>query len=376
MERVIISNARILRVPSTLQSNLHQLFFVNKEEKKKRRRQRSVDILRWFVWKRRGGREFPDRPRSVVFLASERYGDVILLTPVIRRLKEFFPDIEIHVVAFKRHITEFLRHDPNITGVHFAKGEYPVYLRDVLLRRFDVLFNPKDAPSFNFLLHSAIIRARFKVAHAHPNHLGLFDRLIRMEYFSPVVERNCALLGALAPPRGECRPYLPPMPVSEEMAGYLSGMTAGEAVGINISASMAERFWQQEKWEELLQAFPFERFVVLADPKDREKKMALERRHPNVQPSPGTLNLYEAGELIRNLKLLVSLDTSLVHVAGCYDVPVVALFRNDRESMSRFPPLSSLSDMVVSPGPRIDALEPAPVVVSVASMLRRLSSMA
>jgi len=38
--------------------------------------------------------------RSIVFLVSERYGDVILLTPVIRGLKRAFPDLEIHVVAF------------------------------------------------------------------------------------------------------------------------------------------------------------------------------------------------------------------------------------------------------------------------------------
>jgi len=345
---------------------------VNKEEKKKYYRQLTVNLLRRFVWKRTSGKNFRGPLRSIVFLVSEHYGDVILLTPVIRCLKGAFPDMEIHAVAFKRHIVEFLKRDANITGVHFAKGDYFVYARDVLLRRFDVLFNPKDAPSFNFLLHSALIHASFKVGHVHPNHEGLFDHLIAMEYFSPVVQRNCALLDVLHVSGTECRPYLPPMPVSETMRKFLKGMECGAFIGINISASMAERFWQQEKWGELLQAFKGERFVVLADPKDRDKKLVLEGSHPNVVATPVTGNVFEAGEIIRCLKLLVSLDTSLVHIAACYEVPVVALFRNDRESMSRFPPLSRESDMVVSPGPRIDALEVVDVKDSVERMLGRI----
>ncbi|MWV54347.1 glycosyltransferase family 9 protein [Chlorobium phaeovibrioides] len=349
---------------------------MNKEEKKKYYRQLSVHLLRKFVWKRKSGKNFRGPLRSIVFLVSERYGDVILLTPVIRRLKLAFPDLEIHAVAFKRHIVRFLTEDSNITRVHFAKGDYLVYARDVLLRRFDVLFNPKDAPSFNFLLHSSLIHAGFKVGHAHPNHEGLFDHLIAMEYFSPVVERNCALLDVLHVPGTECRPYLPPMAVSEMMRSFLGGMECGGLIGINISASMAERFWQQEKWGELLEAFRGERFVVLADPKDRNKKKLLEAAHANVAATPVTGNVFEAGEIIRRLKLLVTLDTSLVHIAACYDVPVVALFRNDRESMSRFPPLSPESDMVVSPGPRIDALPACDVKDSVKRMLERIQKRA
>lgn len=315
----------------------------------------------------------PSALRSIAILAPERYGDVILLTPLLAALRNACPQAALHVVAFKRPILEFLQEDPNITRLHYAKGEYLGYVAGVLSHKFDLLFDPKESPSFNFLLQSVLIRARCKVAHRHPHHEGLFDHLLPGDFFSPVVDRNLALMRALDPDGTEPsrRPYLPPMPLGEAMLNFADGL-GGNVVGINISASTADKYWPEERWQALLAAFPGERFVILASPRDQERKRRLETGAANVLLSPPTANLGEAGAIIGRLKLLVSLDTSLVHVAACHDVPVAALYRNDGEGVSRFSPLSSLHRVVLAPGERVDAIGFEPVRMAVESLLEEI----
>lgn len=325
-----------------------------KREEKKYYRELFIHVLRKLSKKRRLQPVYRGSLNSVVILASERYGDVILLTPLIKNLRTAFPGISIHIIAFKKSIYEFLRYDPHITKVYYAKGAYITYAKDVLFRKFDLLFNPKDAPSFNFLLQSVLISARFKTGHRHDLHAGLYDYLISTDYNSHVSQRNCALLQLLEVPltKADCLPYLPPMPVSQELHDFAHQLDSCSIAGINISASTGDKYWHSEKWSELLDAFGDQKFVVLSAPKDIGIKKKLEQEHDNVLFSPGTKNLFEAGEIIKRLKVLVSPDTSLVHVASCYNTSLIGLYRN-RVDSSRFRPLSETYDIILSPTERV-----------------------
>lgn len=335
-------------------------------EQQKNIRRFCIRALQRLIWRKKQLTAFEGVPRSVVLLAPERYGDVILLTPLIKVLKEAFPSVAVYVVVFKHSSYEFLRHDPSLKGVYHAKHRIGLYVRKILFRRFDLLFNPKNTPSFTFLWHSLLIAARFKVAHAHALHEGFYDYLNSMDYYSHQIERNLALLKPLRIERVSSllRPHVPPMPVSETMALFLAGLDVGTVIGINLSASESARYWQEEKWGMLLDAFPDQRFLVFAAPKepDRTVKARLEKCHANVLCTPPTANLYEAGEIVRRLRLLVTPDTSLVHVASCYNVPLIGLYRNSKKARTRFAPLSDWHRKLVSEGPDIGSITAEQVV--------------
>lgn len=344
-----------------------------KREEKKYYRGFFIQVLRKLSKTRKLQAGYHGTLNSVVILASERYGDVILLTPLIKNLRTAFPGISIHIIAFRKSIYEFLRYDPHITKVHYAKGSYITYAKDVLFRKFDLLFNPKDAPSFNYLLHSALISARFKVGHRHDLHDGVYDYLISMDYYSHVSRRNCALLQLLGVPltQANCNPYLPSMPVSPDMQDFAFQLDSCSIAGINISASTEDKYWLLEKWSELLHAFGDQKFVVLSAQKDIGIKKRLEQEHENVLFSPATKNLFEAGEIIKRLKVLVSLDTSLVHVASCYNTSLIGLYRNKKEDSSRFRPLSETYDIILSPTERVADIAVEDVRKSVEAILAK-----
>ena len=47
------------------------------------------------------------QPKSIVILARERYGDAIMLTPLIATLRQTYPEVSISIVAFSRIIFVF-----------------------------------------------------------------------------------------------------------------------------------------------------------------------------------------------------------------------------------------------------------------------------
>ncbi|ACF42715.1 glycosyltransferase family 9 protein [Pelodictyon phaeoclathratiforme] len=321
-----------------------------KKKKKRVLRQVFARFLQLTAPKRTSGIPFTGKLRSIAILAQEKLGDSVLLTPLLKNLRIQYPKLAIHIITFSQSSFDFFCCDPNVTAVHQVKKNPLNYFKEVLTHRFDLLFNTKDHPSTHFLLQSALIRARYKVGHACEFHEGLFDHLIAIPFHSHMAMKNCALLTLFGshPPNDQCRPSLPPMPVSDAIVMFLQKIAVKTIIGINLSAGEMNRQWLEKSWEELLQLYSDETFIVLSGPEGREEKQRIETRFSNVLASPSTQNIYEAGLIIATVKLLITPDTSLIHVASCYDIPVIGLYREAPQDLSRFGPLFIPFELIIS----------------------------
>lgn len=325
-----------------------------KREQKIKLRQGFARLLQTIA--KRNPSRFDGNIRSIVILLPERYGDCILLTKLFAEIRAALPDASIHLVAFRKVSAVFFASDPNVASIFNVKSGAPAWLKYMLTHRFDVLFNPKDSMSVGFLLQSFLLRARLKVAQQHDYHEGVYDRLIRKDYYDHVTERNSGLfeqLGVRVPGRENIRPYVPPLPVSRSLSDFASSIAGRGLIGLNLSSGSLGKYWPKEKWAEFTRRYPDERFVVFASSNDHEDKLYLERELDNVVPLPVTATLGEVDAVLRELKLLVSPDTSLVHMASCHNLPVVALYRNRRNDWTRFAPLSTNHEIVVSASDRV-----------------------
>ena len=346
-----------------------------KQNKQKRPfRHRFANALQ-FMAKRRQKQPFLDKPiESVVILAKERYGDCIMLTPLIGSLRREFPELSIFIVAFNQIIFDFFSTDPNITAVYHTKKNLIRYSKEILAKKFDLLFNPKDHPSTNFLIHSRLIRARYKTGHHNPFHEGLYDHLISLDPKTHESVKNLALLNVIyctSQPE-HCKPYLPPMPVSPAVTAFLQALQPGILIGINISAGHSGGHRSSRQWSELISTYPDETFVIFSAPHELKEKRELEAEHSNILHSPSTANLYEVGEIVNKLKLLITPDTALIHVASCYNTPVIGLYRHTEADHHQFGPMSTLQEIIISPTPDVVDIESDRIAASLKNMLMKL----
>ncbi|NTW68369.1 MAG: glycosyltransferase family 9 protein [Chlorobiaceae bacterium] len=289
-------------------------------------------------------------PESIVILAKECYGDCIMLTPLIGCLRKKYPAISIYILTFNKKIFDFFSADTNITAVYNTKKNPVRYYREILSKEFDLLFNPKDHPSTNFLIQTALVRARHKISHFNIYHEGLYDQLIRLDSSTHESSKNLSLINLVdgSSEVSEYKPYIPVMDVSADISRFLQTVDAGRNIGINISTGHSGGHRSVEQWSELINHFKNETFIIFSSAQDFEEKKALEQLHKNVQQSPATQNLYEVGEIVKNLKLLITPDTSLIHVASCFDTPLVGLYRQNPSDSTNFAPLSTQQEVIVS----------------------------
>jgi ADP-heptose:LPS heptosyltransferase len=344
------------------------------KKKKKPFRHRFAQTLQ-FMAKRRKKQPFPDKPlESIVILAKERYGDSIMLTPLIGALRKEFPELSISIITFSQIVFNFFSSDTNVTAVYYTKKNLTRYYNGILSKKFDLLFNPKDHPSTNFLIHSTLIRARQKIGHFNFFHEGLYDHLIDLPLHTHESEKNLSLLKLIGADREHLhyKPYLPPLPVSEHITTFLKTLEPGKCIGINISAGHDGGHRTVNQWSELIRSFPNNTFIIFSVPDDLEEKRELEQQHANVQPSPSTGNLNEVGEIVKNLKILISPDTALIHVASCFDTPLLGLYRKSLVDHNQFGPLSQIQAVIVSPTPDVVDIESDRIAASLREMIRKL----
>jgi ADP-heptose:LPS heptosyltransferase len=298
--------------------------------------------------------EFSGPLDSIVILAQEKLGDAILLTPLLKNLRRARPQLKIHLVCVSP-VYHFFERDPHVDVVYRVKQNYPAYFKAILAQRFDLLFSTKDHSSFTFLYQTRLIRARQRVGIDHPDHRGFFNHLLQRDLHQHVIEKNCALLDYLGVPYApeDCRPYVPEENVSEEVRRFIDGMSPGKLLAINLSAGEKSREWPIAKWKQLLSRLHHP-LMIFAMPERWTDKQELENSFSQVVASPATKNLYEAGEMIRRLKLLISPDTSLIHLASCYGTPVAGMYRADPVHLQRFAPYRVPHRLLVSPTSRVE----------------------
>jgi len=312
---------------------------------------------------------FQGELNRIIILAQEKLGDAILLTPLIKQLRQTHPDLEIHLVAI-RAAADFFQHDQNIDVLHRPKSGLMNFISTVRALDFDVLFNTKDHPSWTFMMYSILIPARHKVAVFHEYHRGFYHHLLDVPFEEHVVRKNCALLPYLkiAATDETCAPYMPNAPISDEIERFGKTLDKKKIIGINLSAGEPSREWPLEKWSTLLKLLPFPT-IIFSMPDRRLDKEKLENTHSLVLKSPATKSLFDAEFLIKKLSLLITPDTSFIHVASCSQTPVVGLYRADVIHHTRFAPYRLPNIQVISKTSAVHDIAVADVQAAAEKML-------
>jgi len=329
----------------------------------------AIMVIKYLFGIQEPEKPFDGKVDSIIILGQERFGDLIVLTPLIKKLRQIYPDSSITLLGVTEMIS-FLYDDPNLNRVVNIKRTKSLIRREILRDHYDIFFNTKDHPSFTFLFLTARIRARYKIGIYHQAHIGYFNYMHYFEDAIPTAEKNMAPLYFMNIPfkKDDLRPYLPDKAPSDEIRKFAAVLKGINPLGINLSASNPGKEWPLAYWEKLLAEINLP-FVILAMPDDAEKKERLERTHKNVHPSPPTRTLLDAGYLISHLRLLITTDTALVHVASCSNTPAIVLYRLERD-MKKFPPFSDHSRIHISPTTNLADILPNEVIESTREFLK------
>jgi heptosyltransferase-3 len=333
----------------------------------------AINILRFFCGAKTPPAAFPEQIKSIVLLAPERYGDLILLTPVIQHLRHQYPDVRITLVG-ANDLVFFFQADRHVEKMYNGKKTLFCLHGLLFTETYDLLYNPKDHPSFVFLLLTCRIKAAYKVGIAHPLHRQFYHKLLPVEAKWSKMQINCALLAHLKidkPYDNTIRPYMPPGPVSEEIKQFAVKYEKEYIVAVNLSASKKIRQWPVIHWQTFLNQVK-ESVIIIAMPQQMPLKKILEEQYPSVVVSPPTRTLFDAAHLIGRCQLLITPDTALVHVASALNRPLIGLYTH-RSEYGKFSALSDIKEILFSECETIHTISPQQVLTAYHAIMQKIS---
>jgi ADP-heptose:LPS heptosyltransferase len=302
------------------------------------------------------------RIKKVLFLRQDKIGDMVISFPVFDALKRRFPQIKIAVVGSPRNYA-LIKDDPRIDHIHLYTKRPWHDLREILIirrERYDCVLDMIDNDSATTLILSQLAApgkprigiGKIKFApfydynFPHSDNGGghCIDNAVELLIpFGIAVDDK----ERFAPPFVPADAHVKVDRFMKEIAG------SGPLVGFNLSAGMPTRLWAAEKAKALtkmLVSLPESvRVILIVTRGDFARgEEVLKAVNGHAWLVPRGLNLLEVSALIARLDLLISPDTSLIHIARSYQVPVVGLYSGAERNFRRWHPYRQSDGSVVS----------------------------
>ena len=303
--------------------------------------------------------------KNVLFFRYDRIGDMVITTPVFRELKLAYPDIKITVLASKINQGVLLNNpyvDKIITN---HKNHFFLDLPSLLwLRRkkFDVCFEFDHSVIPHAIIRLKVIKPKKVISIKKEGRYGISgDELLMYDIFTDKLNKRHfrdIWLGVLKPfninskannydlfldnqLKVEAQNYIKKYSPKFLIGINLEGAVNGKKITINQLYKICEGLYKNDKNIQIIVLSSPNNFQLVSQ---KVKKMSLNY----VELSYRTDTILSVAAIIRELDLIITPDTSIVHIASTFNKPIVSIHENNKYSYELFAPTSKLSRTVFS----------------------------
>jgi ADP-heptose:LPS heptosyltransferase len=269
---------------------------------------------------------------KVLFVRLNRIGDALVTTPLLAQIKEK-TGCSIDVLADEKNYFVFQNLPVRRNVYVYRKGLKPLreLLKVLQQQEYDIVVDAHDDVSFTASLIIRLIPAPYKFALRKENE-QLFTHTIEKPNSERVhvVERILQLAQLFG-----CMPeyatahvvYEPSANAKQKAAEFIAKRFPGKQfiVGINISAGSEARFWGRERYRKLVSDLRAQGYAVmlLSTTRDLKHAFMIYDERDKIYYTP---KFDEFVAIMEHLSVLFSPDTSTVHLASIYRVPVFGIY--------------------------------------------------
>jgi len=325
--------------------------------------------------------------RKVLILRNDKIGDMIVTTALLRELKKNYPHWQIDVAASSAN-RDIIADNPHVSEI-IVWDKQPL-LRDLRTtiaalrrRRYDVIFNPYNRFSIPLLLRIKWLGARYLTGFAIAKYgtstakLGMFDHTVPCDRSSHILQSYFATFAEFGLRDIDMRYEL--FGVDRHAAAI---DTACDALldtyeglfCLNFQGSNAQRTVSvadaQRCCAALAARYPRHALLVIAAPgsEARVAEIVDGAGHANVMRAPFTGHILQLAALIRRCELVLSPDTSVIHLASAYDRKIVGYYiRTDNYRW--FYPASRHYRVILAPGLTLASVSAGETLAAVEALM-------
>jgi len=301
------------------------------------------------------------QPKRILIVRTDRLGDLILSTPVIKNLRLAYPKAYIAFVC-RPYTKALLINNPDLNEVivydKYAKNKSLLatvkFAFSLRKRNFDLALILHPTNRAHLITFLAKIPKR--VGWDRKLSWLLTDRLKhqKQQGLRHELEYSLDILRSLDIKVESKETYFPLQAQAEAAVGELlrkEGLNQdSQFIAIGPSASCPSKRWPENNFLALIKLLKKKnnfKFVVITSESEKSfaEKIAEEE---GVIDFRGKLNILEVGALLKRATLFISNDSGPVHIAASLNIPVISIFGRKDPGLSpqRWRPLGAKSSYI------------------------------
>jgi heptosyltransferase II len=287
--------------------------------------------------------------RRILVARTDRIGDVLLSTPVVKCLRDNYPDCFIAMMVAPE-TASLVRGNPNIDQVivldkeekHRSWQGSMQLAHELRKENFDLALVLHPTVRVHLLAFFAGIQRRVGFDRKFGFLLTDQIRHTKQWGWKHEVEYNLDILRYLGVRVTDKNLFMPTDPAAEAWVEGLfkrEGIGVGEKVmAIHPGASCPSKVWPAERFarvSDILSRRHGLRVVLIAGPKDGavSREVVSNMKQPVIDLS-GKTSLLETASILKRCALFISNDSGPVHIASSFGVPVVSIFGRKQAGLS------------------------------------------
>ncbi|MGB5278405.1 MAG: glycosyltransferase family 9 protein [Gammaproteobacteria bacterium] len=300
----------------------------------------------------------PETFHNILIVRPAKIGDTICMFPLIRELKKALPkaNIDIYASTYNNFMFKYV---PQVRNVYtkYKDRDAPKTFLDILRmhsNHYDLIIDTIDI-RFGKVIALLLIHGKWLIANTgYESKYGLDNSDLSLYYkvnsWKQVhtTERLLEFLQILGIEDYDNSLEFPIGDQSYQFArSFLQPYSGYKLIGLNADASDDSRSVLDDETVEIcrrLNNLDADIRILLFSTPDRHQHfrtlIANSELH-NVILEEGSKSIFDAAALTSLMSVMISTNTSFVHIASAFDIPTVGIFQNDKNHLTYWAPRSS-----------------------------------
>ena len=315
------------------------------------------NLLRFFSSKKKNNFDIATA-KKILYFRYDGIGDMIISTPVFRELKLAYPLINISVLASELN-QDVLINNPYIDQVFLNKKNRFFFDILILLKlrknKYDICVDFDHSVIPHSIIRLKIINPKLIISVAKDgrygvkgNELNLYDiytKKLAKSHFRDI------WLETLSPfrikPKSKKYDIFCKKNQLKRAQDFIDPYQNKVLIGLNLEGSNDKKILFSELKDICKGLYKLNKnlkIIILSSPSNYySNEIMINNINLNyIIHSYKTKSILDVAALIKYLDIIISPDTSIIHVASTYNKPIVSIHENNKDSYTLFSPISDL----------------------------------
>lgn len=259
-------------------------------------------------------------------------GDIVLTTPVVRCLRQEFPDAEIHYIT-KSAYKILLVNNPYIDKIYTIDREITEVLPELRQEKYDFIIDlHRNLRTYRLKL--ALHTKSYQFPKVNLKKWLLTSFKINKLPSEHIVDRYFKCINELGVKNDQKGlDYFIP---KQDEINIKSYHIPNEYLVFAIGAKFATKRLPTEKIIEIISQLP-QTVVLLGGKEDIDRAREISDACSNAIKLCGDLNLNQSASVVKQSQKVITHDTGLMHIAAAFNKPIISIWGNTVPAFGMYP---------------------------------------